>query len=198
MPLRLSTVMARLLVWFFMLDLLAHGAAGHGPVHLLLTSAAEIGFAWDGGEQGWVRAALPPLRMLCGLVKHFESVILKAWQRNVSTQLAERQGFRGGQFLDLSGSLQLLESSYSRERVKMLLRSILCGGVWNGFLLGQAKKDDVPCQFCGKMEVVTCFGSAPSSLSCVWDLPEFAPFWPWIVVSGPGACFGMVGCLVSV
>ena len=29
----------------------------------------------------------------------------------------------------------------------MLLRAILCGVVWNGFLLGQAKKDDVPCQF---------------------------------------------------
>ena len=31
---------------FRMLDLIAHGAAGRGPVHLLLTSAAEI--AWDG------------------------------------------------------------------------------------------------------------------------------------------------------
>ena len=45
---------------FRMLDLLTHGADGHFPVHLLLTSAAEIGFAWDGGEQGWVRAALLP------------------------------------------------------------------------------------------------------------------------------------------
>ena len=23
-------------------------------------------------------------------------------------------------------------------------------GVWNGFLLGKAKKEDVPCRFCGK------------------------------------------------
>ena len=30
---------------FRMLDLIAHGAPGHGPVHLLLISAAEIGFA---------------------------------------------------------------------------------------------------------------------------------------------------------
>ena len=37
---------------------------GHGPVHLRLSSATEIGFAWDGGEQGCVRAALPPLWML--------------------------------------------------------------------------------------------------------------------------------------
>ena len=30
-------------------------------MHLLLTSAAEMGFACGGGELGWVRAALPPL-----------------------------------------------------------------------------------------------------------------------------------------
>ena len=31
----------------------------------------------------------------------------------------------------------------------MLLRSMLSGRVWNGFLLGKSKKEDVPCQFCG-------------------------------------------------
>ena len=61
---------------FRMLGLIAHGADGHGPVHLLLISAAEIGFVWDGSEQGWVRAALPHLRMLVGPVQHFESAIL--------------------------------------------------------------------------------------------------------------------------
>ena len=45
---------------FRMLDLLSRGPQGHGPVHLLLTSVAEIGFAWDGNEKGWVRASLPP------------------------------------------------------------------------------------------------------------------------------------------
>ena len=46
-----------------MLDLISRGAQGHGPVHLLLTSAAELGFAWDADEQVWVRVSLPPLRM---------------------------------------------------------------------------------------------------------------------------------------
>ena len=41
-------------------DLISRGAQGHGPVHLLLTSAAELGFAWDGDEKGWVRVS-PPL-----------------------------------------------------------------------------------------------------------------------------------------
>ena len=49
---------------FRMLDLISRGAQGHGPVHLLLISAAEIGFAWDSGEQGWIRVSLPPLRMI--------------------------------------------------------------------------------------------------------------------------------------
>ena len=34
-------------------------------------------------------------------------------------------------------------------RDKMLLRAILSGGVWNGFLLSKVKKEDVPCRFCG-------------------------------------------------
>ena len=56
---------------FRMLDLIAHGADGHGLVHLLLNSAAEIGFASDGEERGWIPAALPPLRMLAGPIQHF-------------------------------------------------------------------------------------------------------------------------------
>ena len=36
---------------FRMLDLVSRGAQGHGPVHLLLISAAELGFAWDGAEK---------------------------------------------------------------------------------------------------------------------------------------------------
>ena len=44
----------------------SRGAQGHGPVHLVLISAAELGFALDGEEKGWVRVSLPPLRMMTG------------------------------------------------------------------------------------------------------------------------------------
>ena len=37
---------------FRMLDLISRGAQGHGPVHLLLVSAAELGFAWEGRGEG--------------------------------------------------------------------------------------------------------------------------------------------------
>ena len=56
---------------FRMMDLISRGAQGHGPVHLLLISAAELGFAWDGAEKGWVRVSLTPLRMMTGPVQHF-------------------------------------------------------------------------------------------------------------------------------
>ena len=86
-----------------MLDLVARGAGGHGPVHLLLASAAEIGFAWGGGEHGWLRVALLPLRMPVGPVQHFRSAVLQAWQLSVATQLAQRKGFRVVQFADIKG-----------------------------------------------------------------------------------------------
>ena len=41
--------------------------------------------------------------------------------------------------LDIAGSLQLLHAPHVRERDKALLRSIMVGGVWNGFLLGHAR-----------------------------------------------------------
>ena len=63
---------------FRMLDLNSRGAQGHGPVHLLLISAADFGFAWDGSEHGWVRVSLPPSRMMTGLIQHFRSAILEA------------------------------------------------------------------------------------------------------------------------
>ena len=74
-----------------MLDLISRGAPGHGPVHLLLISAAELGFAWDGGERGWVRPSLPPLRMMTGPIQHFFSSILDACICSVGGE----EGFSG-------------------------------------------------------------------------------------------------------
>ena len=51
--------------------------------------------------------------------------------------------------LDIRGSLQLLNSSHVRERDKALLRAIMVGGVWNGFILGHVRGQLVPCRFCG-------------------------------------------------
>ena len=61
---------------FRILDLISRRTQGHGPIHFLLISAAELGFAWDGNEKGWVRASLPLLRMLTGPVQHFALLFL--------------------------------------------------------------------------------------------------------------------------
>ena len=62
-----------------MFDLISKGAQGHGPVHLLLIFAAELGFAWDGNEHGWVRVSLPPLRMMTGPIQSYRSAILEVF-----------------------------------------------------------------------------------------------------------------------
>ena len=90
---------------FRMLDLISTGAQGHGPVHLLLLiSAAEIGFAWDGDEGGWVRVSLPPLRIMAGPIQHFRTAILEAWRFHVFSRLSERKGFGGVDFDPPEGS----------------------------------------------------------------------------------------------
>ena len=134
---------------FRLLDYASAGAPGHGPIHLLVQSADELGFFWDSDQAGWIRPGLPPLRMMTVPIQHFRDAIWQAWQHKVATDLCKRKGFRGGFGFDIYGSHQLLVSSHLRERDKMLLRAILSGGVWNGFLLSKVKKEEVPCRFCG-------------------------------------------------
>ena len=52
-------------------------------------------------------------------------------------------------YADCQNSLQLLTSSHLRERDKHVVKSLFLWEVWNGFLLDKAKKEDVPCRFCG-------------------------------------------------
>ena len=118
-----------------LLDMVGNGCPGHGPIHLLSASAAEIGFQWDPDALAWVRPGLPLLSNLAGPTQHFRAAILDAWRDKVTADLCKRKGFRGGPLLDVHGSLQLLVSSHVRERDKALLRAIMVGGVWNGFLL---------------------------------------------------------------
>ena len=135
-----------------LLDMVSEGCPGHGPVHLLSASAAENGFRWDPLALAWSRPGLPLLSNLAGPVQHFKAAILGAWRDKVAADLCGRAGFRGGPLLDVHGSFQLLNSSHVRERDKALLRSIMVGGVWNGFLLGKVRCQVVSCRFCGAMD----------------------------------------------
>ena len=127
------------------LEMVGEGSPGHGPIHLLSASAAEIGFRWDPLALGWSRPGLPLLSNFAGPVQHFKAAILDAWRNKVSADLCGREGFRGGPLLDVHGSLQL----HVRQRDKALLWRVIVGGVWNVFLLGRVRDQPVPCRFCG-------------------------------------------------
>ena len=86
------------------------------PFIFSFISAAELGFAWDGGFEFLSLF----LRMMTGPVQHFYSSILDAWRFHVFAKLSERKGFFGGEYADFQGYLQLLTSSHLRERDKVL------------------------------------------------------------------------------
>ena len=77
-------------------------------------------------------------------------------------------------------------------------------GVWNGFLLGKAKKEDVPCRFCGKSDGDGQFVLGMSFLPLPLPSSMFGNFLslrilcPLIAVGGHVAYSGMVGCLALV
>ena len=104
------------------------------------------------------------------------------------------------------------------------MRAILCGSVWNGFFLGKARKEDVPCRYCGKRDGdghLFWERTFPLPLH-VRELPEFATrmsldssLWPrcllwhgwlpglsgiggsdpWATSFGEGACGELERCL---
>ena len=88
-----------------LLAMVSEGCPGHGPIHLLSASAAEIGFHWDPDALAWFRPGLPFLSNLAGPVQHFLAALLDAWRNKVAADLCGRKGFRGGPLLDIHGSL---------------------------------------------------------------------------------------------
>ena len=79
-----------------LLEMVSEGGFGHGPVHLLSASAAEIGFRWDPIALAWSRPGLPLLSNLAGPVQHFKAALLDAWRNKVAAHLCGRKGFRAG------------------------------------------------------------------------------------------------------
>ena len=64
-----------------LLQAAADGSSGHGPTHLLLESAVEIGFFWCSRFLGWDRPGLPVLGMIDGL---FSIFVLLFWMFGVT------------------------------------------------------------------------------------------------------------------
>ena len=76
-----------------LLEMVGKGCPGHGPIHLLYPSAAEIGFRWNPDALAWVRPGLPMLSNLAGPVQHFKAAILDAWRHKVAADLCGWEGF---------------------------------------------------------------------------------------------------------
>ena len=70
-----------------LLDMVNEGCRGHGPIHLLVSSAAEIGFQWDPLSLAWSRPGLPLLSNLAGPIQHSRAAILDAWQNKAAADL---------------------------------------------------------------------------------------------------------------
>ena len=119
--------------FYRLLEMVSKGSPGHGPIHLLSASAAEIGFRWDPLALAWSRPGLPLLSNLAGPVQLSRPLFLMLGVIRLLLIFAVGRVFGVGLCLDVHGSLQLLNSSHVRERDKALLRSIMVGGVWNGF-----------------------------------------------------------------
>ena len=78
-----------------LLEMVGEGSPGHGPIHLLSASAAEIGFRWDPLTLAWSRPGLPLLSNLAGPIQHFKAAILDAWRSKVGADLCGWEGFSG-------------------------------------------------------------------------------------------------------
>ena len=66
-----------------LMEMVSEGCPGHGLIHLLVASAAEIGFQWDPLTLAWSRPGLPLLSNLAGPIQHFRAAILDAWRKGL-------------------------------------------------------------------------------------------------------------------
>ena len=144
------------------------------------------------GERG-----LPVLSNVAGPIQHFRAAVLEGWRGKVSADLCARKGFCGGPWLDVDGTLQLLNSDHVRERDKALLRVSLLA------VSGMV--------FCFKrLRVSVCLvgsvGGVDSDGHLFWERPfpplveirehpEFHDLVEMDKTSWLGVCFGIVGFL---
>ena len=169
---------------------------GHGQSTSFLLP--KLGLLGIGEQQGWIRAALPPLGMLAGPIQHFQSATYEAWQLEVGAQLADRKGFLG---CPVPGYPRIAATTYlfSRDRDKMLLRFILCGGVWNGSFLvwNKGRGCQVPLLWRPGIGMGICFGTCTFlPVLHVREIPSSRPSLNVIEANEPVVCCGMVGLLV--
>ena len=150
-----------------------NGGVKHVCANLL--SSCTSAFGREGASDTPPLGCLQPLTEVDGVHDSDQTAVLRAalfqncnlppamwdaWRTEVAGDLGSRAGFRCGRYLDFRGSFKLSSSPHLRGGDTGLLRGILSGGVWNGFLLGFVRGEVVPCRFCGFLIVMDiCFGN---------------------------------------
>ena len=99
---------------FRMSDLISWGAQGHGPIHLLLISASELGFSSS-------------LRMMTGPIQHFHASILDAWLLVSLPKYPRGRFFWELSMLIIKVLYNYLPLPICGKEIKMLLRAIVWG-----------------------------------------------------------------------
>ena len=77
-----------------LLDHASTGSPGHGPILLLTAWALDIVVSWDSEQEGWIRAGLPPLRMVSGPVQHFRFALFQLGKTKSPPIFIKRNRFR--------------------------------------------------------------------------------------------------------
>ena len=192
---------------FRMLDSIFREVQGHGPLHLLLSSAAKIGFVWNSEECGWTRPSQGSLHLLAGPWQVFKHSILRAGQKSFFADLCKR-GRASGRgcwwffFVRSRGLFKALSSlPMIGKETEALLRATLAGRCLERFLLGRMRGEPVLCRLYGGTDGDGhLFRECTSPISPLVHLrenPEFSSLAStdesaWL----QDLCFGTVGFLV--
>ena len=180
---------------YSLLRVVAAGAPGHGPVHLLLSSAASLGFSWDSDLCVWVRPGFPALCQVPCPFRFFRKAVWDAWRTKVAGDLSSPASFRGGRYLDFRGSLELL---FSPERRIKGFCVVFCLGVFGmDFFSALSEEKSFFVVFVGDLMVMgICFGSVIPPLFMFVRVLSFMISCVLKGVLGPCVFFGMVGFLL--
>ena len=133
-----------------------------GPAHLLVESAAEIGFQWDSCVLGWERPGLPVLSNFAGPIQHLRAAVF--WtlggKRCPQTSVLGKV-FAGAPFWTFQAPCSSLTLAvFGRDKALLGVYLLAVSGLV--FCFRRLRGRQVPCRFCG---------GADNDGHLFWDCP---------------------------